>query len=566
MPQDAFTLKYLCEELNILFKGGKVNKIVQPNNEQVILTVYTGKKTEKLLLDVNPAHPRIGVTEAQFESPLTAPNFCMLVRKHLLNATIEHISLVGFDRVVKIEFSPSNEYFDSAKKVLYVELMGRYSNIILTEENKVLGGNRGVNFFDNGVRPLIVNKEYVLPPSFNKKHPEDEGIKDIFNGVTGDFAKAVLDNVQGIAVSTAKEIERVILDRKKTALLSEDFSKTAHEVLKDFIYSSCPNPAVLMEGETAKDVFVFPYKTITGEYKFFDKLYLAEEYCFANKLLAKSTGELRTRLNAITSSQLKKIKKKISIISSRLSEAKGLEENRIKGELLLANIYKIEKGASKVVLENYYDQSEIEIELDSNFSVSKNAENYYKKYNKQKRALNILSEQLDEIKKEEEYLESLLTMISLSKDIEELLIVKEELLENGLLKEKKLTKKTKNQVKGYREYSYKGFTIKVGRNNIENDMLCYKASKTDIWLHVKDYPSSHVIIEKGNREISNEIITFASEICAYYSKVSNEDRVEVIYTERKNVKKPPKAKPGKVIYSEYNSVVVSPNERQEFRV
>ena len=175
-----------------------------------------------------------------------------------------------------------------------------------------------------------------------------------------------------------------------------------------------------------------------------------------------------------------------------------------------------------------------------------------------------LSEQLEEIKKEEEYLESLATMIFLSKDVEELLIVKAELLESGLLKEKRVTSKSKNPFKGYREYNYKGFTIKVGRNNLENDRLCFEASKTDIWLHVKDYPSSHVIIEKGNKEISTDIITFASEICAYYSKVSNEERVEVVYTERKNVKKPPKAKPGKVVYGEYNSVVVSPNGRQEF--
>ena len=164
MPQDAFTLKYLCQELNALFSGGKVNKITEPTNDELVFTIYTGKRTEKLLLDVNPSCPRIGVINQEKESPLTAPNFCMLMRKHLLSATLDSIELIGFDRIVKIEFTASAEFFDAVKKTVFVELMGRYSNIILTENGKILGGNRGINMFDNGVRPLIVGYPYVFPP------------------------------------------------------------------------------------------------------------------------------------------------------------------------------------------------------------------------------------------------------------------------------------------------------------------------------------------------------------------------------------------------------------------
>jgi predicted ribosome quality control (RQC) complex YloA/Tae2 family protein len=207
MPQDAYTLRYLCEELNSIFSGGKINRIVQPNNDELVLTVYTGKRTEKLLLSVNPASPRIGVIHEEKESPLTAPNFCMLMRKHLLSATIDKISLVGFDRIVCIDLTASAEFFDAVKKQVYVELMGRYSNIILTGNGKVLGGNRGINMFDDGVRPLIVSHPYVFPPVNDKKLPTDQTLIEYFSAYEGkNLAEYLCAGIQGLAVSTANDI------------------------------------------------------------------------------------------------------------------------------------------------------------------------------------------------------------------------------------------------------------------------------------------------------------------------------------------------------------------------
>ena len=207
MPQDAFTLRYLCSELDAVFKGGKVNKIIQPSSDELILTIYTGKKTERLLFNVNPASPRIGVVNEEYESPLTAPNFCMLMRKHLLSATVLGVELIGFDRIVKIDFLASGEFVDAVKKTVYVELMGRYSNVILTENGKILGGNRGINMFDNGVRPLFVGHEYKFPPVNDKKLPSDVALVEKFIGVQKEnFAELLCRNVQGIAVSTANEI------------------------------------------------------------------------------------------------------------------------------------------------------------------------------------------------------------------------------------------------------------------------------------------------------------------------------------------------------------------------
>ncbi len=555
MPQDAFTLKFLCEELNSLFSGGKINKIVQPGQEQVVITVYTGKGTKKLVLDVNPAWPRIGVSDGEFQSPLTAPNFCMLLRKHLLSATIDKISLVGFDRVVRFDISPSNELFDSNKKALYVELMGRYSNIILTENGKVLGGNRGVNFFDNGVRPLIVNHPYTLPPSNNKKCPDDRELINVFSSSSEGISKKIIDNVQGFALITAVEVESRFLEK----FSSENNAENLYSFLNDFTSKESANPCVLLDGEQVLDVMAFPYKNASGELKFFDKLYLAEDYYYKTKNQAKKTKELRERLLSIASTQLKKVKKKDSAISSRIKEALDAEENKLKGELILANIYRIKQGEEKVVLDNYYDQTQVEITLDKNLSVQKNAENYYKKYNKQKRALTILEVQKSQVVEEENYLESLISEINLAKDYFDLSLVREEMQEGGLIKEKVLPKKSKEKAVEYREYSFMGFTIKAGRNNLENDHLTLSSKKQDIWVHSKAYHSSHVIIESDGKDVPMEVIVFASEICAYYSKDRNSGKSEVVYTEKKNVKKPPKSKPGFFTYGEYNSIVVSPN-------
>ncbi len=559
MPQDAFTLTHLCGELNGLFSGGKINRIVQPDFDKIVFTVYTGKSTQKLLLDVNPANPRIAVTEDNFDSPLTAPNFCMLLRKHLLSATIEHISIVGFDRIVKIELTPSVEFFDAQKKVLFVELMGRYSNIILTENGKVLGGNRGVNFFDNGVRPLIVNRDYLLPPVKDKKEPFDTSLIEIFEDSNGDIVKVITENVQGIATSTAKEIQSEYF-----AKYEKVNGKALFEVLNGFIKNTKAKPCVLMENTAVKDVFVFPYKTVSGELKFFDQLYTAEEYYFSNKLMQKKFEDLKNRLTSLVNTNLKKARKKISAILARVKEADKAEENRLKGELILANIYKIKQGQDKVTLDNYYDNTQIEIVLDTNLSPAKNSENYYKKYNKQKRALSMLAPQLEMAQNEERYLLSVVDEIALSETLMELVSVKEELVAEGVIKEQNRTANKKQVEKPYREYLIEGYTVKVGRNNVENDNLTLSARGCDIWLHSKDYHSAHAIIETNGKPVPDNVIEKSAKICAYYSKARNGGKTEIVYTNKKFVKKPPKSKLGFFTYTEYKTVTVSGDCLKEY--
>lgn len=568
MPQDAYTLKYLCDELNNVFANGKVNRITQPNNDQVVFTIYTGKSTKRLLVDVNPAQPRISVIENEKDSPLTAPNFCMLLRKHLLSASIERISLVGFDRIVKIDFLSSGEFFDSQLKTLYLELMGRYSNVILTQDGKILGGNRGINMFDNGVRPLIVSKPYVLPPINNKLEPLDKGVVNYFLTCKADFAEHIFNGIQGLAKSTANEIVNSYVLKKginKEEILQniDDF----YQYFIDFIYNSKINACVEVIGDKVNDVFVKPYCLKENKnLKYFSTLYQAEDYYFEQKNKTKEFENCVGRVKNVINSAIKKARKRLTAITSKERDAIGLDDDKLYGELILANVYRISIGQEQVELENWYEQNKlVKITLDKNLTPAKNAERYFKKYNKKKRTLVAFKPQKEQAEQELEYLNSILSEIDLCEEISEAKLVLKELEDQGLIKANVNQKKRANASEtSCREYLVNGYVIKVGRNNTENDKVTFLAKAEAIWLHSKDYHSSHIIIEPKEKEIPQEVIKIGAEICAYFSKAREGGKTEVVYTKRKFVKKPPHSKPGFCIYQNFSSITVEPNKRQEF--
>ncbi|MBQ8197250.1 MAG: NFACT family protein [Clostridia bacterium] len=576
MPQDAYTLRHLCRELNNAFSNGKINKIIQPSNDDIIFTIYTAKKTERLLISVNPSCPRIGVYNGTAQAPLTAPNFCMLLRKHLLSATINQISLVGFDRIVKIDFTSSEEFFDARSLTLYIELMGRYSNVILTENGKVIGGNRGINNFDNGVRPLIAQHPYVLPPASNKKEPCDKTlISDFLTAEDTDAATLICTRVQGVAQSTATEIINGFTARY--GAYTKDKIEQFFNFLNEFLYSENSSPCVIVENDSVKDVCAYPYATVSGDIKSFDTLMQAEEYYFSARDKERKFKEKYTRLSSIINAQIKKAKKRLTAINSKLKDASSAEENRLKGEILLANIYRVKQGDTLLKAENYYDGTTIDIELDPTISPSKNAERFYKKYNKQKRTIEVLSVQKEGATEELNYLTAVLDELSLSNDIDDLNSVQSELERSGLIALKQQQKgKAKNVAQTpYREYTVAGYTVLCGKNNHANDELCRSARQEDIWLHVKDGHSSHVIIKTNgatpyfestsntSKVLPKKVIEIAGEICAYYSKARQTDKAEIICTLKKYIKKPKGARPGTWLYENETSFTVTPNAHNE---
>lgn len=559
MPQDAFTLRYLCEELNGIMKGGRINRISQPTADVIALTLYTEKGVKKLLLDVDPACPRIGVTETEPPQSVPAPNFCMLLKKHIQSAKIKEISLVGFDRIVKIDLIPSAEFFDSPEKTLYVELMGRYSNVILTENGKVLGGNRGINFLDNNVRPLISGLTYKLPPVGDKKEPKDVALKEIFNDAESITAENLCDKIQGLAPSTAREI---VDSFDKTCV--ENTGEKFYEHLNRYIYNTIPRPCVVYSDGIAKDVCVYPYKSLAGKIRAYPTLCAAEEAYFTEKAARKDFKNLKDKLNGVVSAGIKKAKKRLAAVTARVKDAENAEENRLKGELILSNIYKLKGGEKQAEFENYYDGGKITVALDEQLSPAKNAEAYYKKYNKQKRAMVSLAPQKLAAEEELNYLESVESEISLCDNLSDLKAVEKELCLSGFIKktQPKKSKKTE-EVLTPRIYDIYGFTVKIGRNNAENDRITFSAKPWDIWLHAKTHHSSHVIIETNGKKTPERVVIAAAEICAYYSKGREGGKTEIVYCERKFVKKPKKSPLGFCTYTDFKSVTVNPDQRAD---
>ncbi len=567
MPQDAFTLKYLCADLSQLLSGGKINRIVQTNENEIVFTIYTGKKTEKLIINVNPSNARIGIVDVEDSQELAiTPNFCVSLRKHLLSATLDSISLVGFDRIIKIDFTVTQEFSSPTKKSLYVELMGRYSNLFLTQDGKLLAGNRGVNVAGDFLRPLFVGKPYIFPPTQDKFEPSDNGLIQKlmeYSENDGAFYEFLCANVQGISQDTAKEVVYLFTKKEKEFLLNPQ--KHAQEFFKffnDFLFEQTPNPCLLKVDSGVKDFFLFPYESKSGEYIFCEKLYLAEKTYFQNKTKQNKYKTLFERLNSCINNAYKKANKKLQAICSREKDAQSLLENQLFGELITANIYKIKKGDKKVVLNNYYTGEDVEILLDENLSPSQNANLYYKRYNKQKRALVSLQPQKELIKSEADYLSSLKEQLSLCETIDDLELLEEEVLDYGLIKRAHQVKK-KTVKNPFRIYEYNGAEIRVGRNNFENELLLDQSDKQFVWLHAKDYHSAHVIIRQKAEQVSEETIKVSAEICAYYSAGREGGKCEIAYTKRAHVKKPKKSKPGFVHYTDYKSVTVVANKHAE---
>lgn len=551
MPQDAFTLNYICNELNNTFSNGKVNRITALDNDRVVFTIYNNNVTKKLLISVNPSCPRIGLTDSENTSLLTVPTFSLLLKKHLLSSTILDVGLIWYDRIVKIDFETNSEFTDKKILSLYVELMGRYSNIILTENGKILGANRVM--FDNGVRPLLVGLKYTFPPTVNKLLPDDINLEKTLNG---DYsAENISSKISGLANITAKEI--VDTFDNKTVFQNH---------LLNVIKNSKIKPIIYIEKGVYKDFFVFPYRELlnkeNSEIKTFSSLLEAEKEFFTVKETKDKFNKTFERLSSVVNNAIKKEKKKLFILLAREKEAENYEENKLKGELIVSNIYKIKRGDKSIKLLNYYDNTELEIALNENLTPSENSSAYFKKYNKQKRTLQMLLPQKKSEEDEIDYLTSVLDEISCAKTYEDLTFIKEELIDSKLITENTIKKK---QVKELgKVYNYLGYTVRVGRNNAENDKLTFSAKEKDMWVHVKDYHSSHVIIEYKKEKIPESVIIFAGELSSYYSKAREGGKVEIVYTERHNVKKPPKSHLGFVTYTDFKSMLVNPSAHGEY--
>ncbi len=563
MPGDALTISYISKELNDILSGGKITKINQPEKDEIVLTVYTRIGTKKLAVSANANVPRCHITERDKANPITAPSFCMLLRKHLVGATIEKVYSPNSDRIIALELSSKNEMKDTISLRLFAELISKQSNIILTDcDGKILGSLKKTSLDDEKAKRMIMSGiKYSFPENEKIAFDDIATIEKAITTLSKPYtAKDILELVSGYSYQTA-----TYLTRNDTITSENELSERIRS-LCDFKNAS---PCVGYKNGKVEDYFVINYDTLQLEYRYFPTLNEAIDTYYSEKDNVLRIKEHGKRLNDIIKHNISRTEKKLTAQMNQLKDSEDLEKDRICGELITTNIYRIQQKASEVIVDNYYEDPvmPITIKLDPALSPSSNAQNYYRRYNKKKRTIEFVTEQIIESQAHLNMLKSIRSTLNNVTEINELELIENDLIASGVIQKPKQSKKKAEVTAKPREYLYNGFTIYVGRSSTENEYVTHKLGRgNDVWFHVKKAFGSHVLVKaKQNGPIPDDVYVVAAEIAAYYSDERTSSKVEVDYTEVKNVKKPPNGKLGLVIYNTNYSIICEPKEHKELQ-
>lgn len=573
MALDAIAIRALETELKIL-EGGRVDKVHQPERDEIVVAVRTYDSSYKLLISASPAHPRLHLTNHSKKNPKTAPLFCMLLRKHLASGRIKSVEQIGFERVTKITIESYDELGDYTEKYLYVEIMGRHSNIILVNaEGRVIDSIKRVDESISTVRQILPGSIYEPPPIQDKiALPRWDNENNIEFLGANKVDKAIISQISGISPLTAREIVYNVFN--STDVMSDAVNTNRHAMLKlelshlrDLVLNNNFTPCMIEDAQTNKLVEfsaipIKQYETLARVIQYDSMSELLDEFYYkrdVNERMRQKTADLVKLLN----NHAERIAKKMSILEATLKDAEKMDTYKEYGDLITANIYRIDEGVKSVELENYFDNMKIvKISLDPSLSPSQNAQKYYKKYTKSKTAVIEAKKQLENSREELVYIKSTLAMVETADRIEDIGVIRAELAQEGYIKKSSnAQKKIKSEgSKPMHFVSKDGFDIFVGRNNTQNDYLTLKlANSSDLWFHTKDIHGSHTVIKLGiDKDVPRDTILQAASLAAYYSKARESSQVPVDYTEIRNVKKPNGAKPGMVIYDHYNTVYVTP--------
>ena len=577
MPFDGIVAKCIVNELSEVLTGGRVEKIFQPEPDEIIINTRAKGQNLKLLLSASANYPRIHFTESSKENPAAPPVFCMLLRKHLSGGRFVGVEFHDFERIITLLVESTNELGDTSVKKLIIEIMGKHSNIILLNaENKILDAIKHVDNEISSVREVMPARPYLLPPAQNKTSPESLNIEQFVNeGIAQselNVEKYLLEHIKGFSPLLCREICHIAdIDGKRAVSslnpIEADRLQVAVTDMVRVIKNNVFSPCIIFEDNSldkpvdfhSLELKQYPnIKYLPSMSKVLDTFYFAKDR--AERLKHKKADLLKVLGNSI-----ERCNKKLALQQEKLREVADREKLKLYGELITANIYCIPQNTKSVSLLNYYSENEeyINVPLDENLSPQDNAQRYYKKYAKAKSAYIYTSKQLEESIKELEYLESVLQLLENCTTVQEIDEVRQELAEQGYLsvKKKGSTKKKEQASAPLHFMSSDGLDIYVGKNNKQNDQLTLKtASSNDIWLHTKDIPGSHVIIRKLQQNIPDNTLLEAAILAAFHSKAKQSSNVQVDYTTVKNVKKPSGAKPGMVIYENFKTIVVTPDE------
>lgn len=567
MPQDAFTIFHTAKQLNSILKNARIDRINQPDKDSVVLYLRAQNQNKRLVVSSNAENARVAFTETQKEAPLQAPAFCMLLRKHLTHATIEEVSVIPLERIIKIVFNTKNELREAGQKILYTEIMGKYSNIILTEDGKILGAIKQSQSLE-GLRPILPGVQYKLPIPQDKTELNniEASLQTLKNYNSGDFANYVFTTFKGVSKQTALEIVYRFFNKREVGC--EDVKNCNivdfYNHFKNF-YEDCNLNPCLISNAGYSDFYVTDYLSVEGVRKYYKSISLLLDDYYDSKETKREFENKKRKLLSYVLAYEKKLKKKYQIALDKILSCKDMQSDRIFGELIISNLYRIKCGEKKVELENFYSENyeTVTITLDEKLSPKENAERYFKKYSKKKKTVASVEPQIKDLESSLAYVKSLIDEIEIATEVNDFIEIEEELIEIGLIKSNNKRKQKRESKSSYRTYEYCGFEILVGKNNVQNTKLTTSAERSDVWLHTKDYHSAHVIIKTYGKEVPDKVLQFAAEICAYYSKASNSNKVPVDYTLKKYVKRPSGLPMGMVYYTDQKTVYVTPNRHEE---
>ena len=555
MALDGLVIHCIVNELNKKLLGGKIDKVYQPENDEVVLHIRNNKENFKLVLSCSASNPRVYLANNyKKENPINAPMFCMLFRKYIQGGNIVNISQIGFERIIKISVESFDELKEKTTKDIIIEIMGRHSNIILTHslDNKIIDSAKRIPPSVSRVRQILPGQTYVLPPKQDKLNPIDEVSLNLFvdtlTSFNGPIFKAIYSKFLGVSPVIAKEIcfranidENTLIDE----ISSNDISKVYKEFhnLFKFINNNIYNPSMIIDESIDKvldfsciNLSQFSNLSIIND----DSISKILENYYATKDIKDRIHQRSSDLRKSISIKLDRLYNKLNKQEKELIESENAEIYKIKGELITSYIYMIEKGMESVEVANFYDPEykNITISLNPNFTPSENAQKYFKKYNKMKTAKKEITSQIEITKEEINYLENIILSIENCENLAELMDIREELSKVGYLRAKNnIKKETKLTTKPHEFISSNGFKILVGKNNKQNDNLTLKiASNEDIWMHTKNIPGSHVIIKTEGKEVPDETIFEGAMLAAFFSKSKMSSQVPVDYTKKKNVK------------------------------
>ena len=570
MALDGIVIANMVQELNDTICGGKINKSSQPENDELMRTIKNQKIQLRLLISSGASLPPICLAQVNKHSPMTAPNFCMLLRKHIGSGKILRVWQPGLERIINFEIEHLNELGDVCRKTLVVEIMGKHSNIIFcNEEGMIIDSIKHVSLQMSSVREVLPGRTYFIPETQHKWNPLEVSAETFAAEISAKpmaLAKALYTTFTGISPLTAEEIcHRASLESAQSANSFSELELTHLYRIFSFIMEDVKNgtftPNIIFQGEEPVDfssiqLTQYQDKT-TAKYPTISEV-LENYYAVKNTItrIRQKSSDLRR----IVQTALERNRKKYDLQLKQLKDTEKRDKHKVYGELINTYGYNLESGAKKLEALNYYTNEMITIPLDPTLTPQENAKKNFDKYNKLKRTFEALTDLIEETQDEIKHLESISTSLDIALSEEDLVQVKEELMDYGYIKRKYTGKKVKITSKPFHYLSSDGYHMYVGKNNFQNDELTFKiATGNDWWFHAKGAPGSHVIVKANNEELPDRTFEEAARLAAYYSKNRNAEKVEIDYVEKKHVKKTNGGKPGFVIYHTNYSMLIDSN-------